>query len=127
MPTNKKRVQAYVNDATYLMLDDYASERKISVSEAVSELLQTANIPVYSPAENSTDYVTRSEFEQKIQALISHMENHFTRELARAETCWESAASHSAAVHNQIIKGLVDAHDSQARSLPSSPGSTVDT
>lgn len=67
MATTRKRVQAYVNDATYHLLKSYAESEKISISEAASRLLQTyltdgGTIPEHSASGGSSDFVTQKEF-----------------------------------------------------------------
>jgi hypothetical protein len=86
MSTSKKRIQAYVNDATYYLLQDYAQSCGISVSEAASRLLQThlgsiASSPSKPSMEKpSEDYLTKDEFDAfktSLAAELGRMEGRY--------------------------------------------------
>lgn len=71
MPTNKKRIQAYVNDATWAALQAYALSEGISISEAATRLLQThlssGSHAVSSALVDQSDFVTR----EQLQSLLA--------------------------------------------------------
>ena len=63
----RKRIQVYVNDATYAQIEEYAHREDVSISEAAGQLLNTHLVPASQPS--SSDYVTRREMELELAKL----------------------------------------------------------
>ena len=74
MPTDKKRIQAYVSPTTYQMIQGHAEAEGISVSEAAARILNTylGDSSTISQVDMS-QYITRQEFEAKIAAVLTQM------------------------------------------------------
>lgn len=63
MPTQKKRVQAFLSDELYQALSEYRQIHQVSVSEAVVNLLEKAlNISEKKNAIAETEYLTKKQF-----------------------------------------------------------------
>ena len=66
MGTKKKRIQVYVNDATYGQIEGYAQNHGVSISEAAGQLLSTqvVNAPLAS-----SQYVTKAQMTKALEQL----------------------------------------------------------
>ena len=65
----RKRIQVYVNDATYAQIEGYAHREDVSISEAAGQLLNTHLVAASQPT--SSDYVTHREMELELAKLES--------------------------------------------------------
>ena len=116
MPSNRKRVQAYVSLSTHAMLSDYASKEGISVSEAASQILQTYLVSDESPRignKTASNYVTK----QELSSVINQIEKLVTREIAIAETRWQSHSERLMAYQNSAIRVLADPKNAKLSDL----------
>lgn len=74
MPTDRKRVQAYVSLTTYQMIQGQAHAEGISVSEAAARILNTyLGSHSSAPQVDMSQFITRQEFESKIAAVLTEM------------------------------------------------------
>ena len=76
MPTDKKRIQAYVSSTTYQMIQGQAEAEGISVSEAAARILNTYLGDLSTASVSQVDmsqYITRQEFEAKMAAVLTQM------------------------------------------------------
>ena len=76
MPTDKRRIQAYVSPTTYQMIQGQAEAEGISVSEAAARILNTYLGDPSTASVSQVDmsqYVTKQEFEVKIAAILTQM------------------------------------------------------
>ena len=89
--TGKKRIQAYVSDAIYHMLEDQAQREGVSISEAAAQILSTYSSGPSSPS----GYVTREE-------MITYV----TEAVTRAETVWEAAATQEGHLQRMFMKEM---------------------
>ena len=108
MPTDKKRIQAYVSLSIYESLKDQAKSRNMSISELVSEILQTQSATVSSSTTSSADnsFVTRDELSSILQKFSLEIERKIIREVNIAETRWEANATAITSLNTSLIKGL---------------------
>lgn len=88
MPTNRRRVQTYVSPTTYAWLEAFAEEQGKSLSEVVSELLQTVcvdGVSISTPAFNHNNpYVTREEIDNLLHHFWERVTSLVVREIASA-------------------------------------------
>lgn len=89
--TGKKRIQAYVSDAIYYMLEDQAQREGVSISEAAAQILSTYS----SGSSSSSSFVTREE-------MVAYV----TEVVTRAETAWEAAATQEGHIQRMFIKEM---------------------
>ena len=76
MPTDKKRIQAYVSLTTYQMIQGQAESEGISVSEAAARILNTYLGDPSTASVSQVDmsqYITRQEFEARISGLLTEI------------------------------------------------------
>ena len=76
MPTDKKRIQAYVSPTTYQMIQGQAEAEGISVSEAAARILNTYLADSSTASVSQVDmsqYITRQEFEAKMAAVLTQI------------------------------------------------------
>lgn len=87
----RKRIQAYVNDATYAQIEGYAHREGLSISEAAGQLLSTHLVD--SAQSSTSDYVTRHEME----VMLARLE-------ARYQSICESLHLHSLELFGEMLK-----------------------
>ena len=119
MATDKKRIQAYVNDSTYQLLKDYSDREGCSISEAASSLLQTH---LTSGSDSSNALATGGQRHVTFNELID-FSNSLYAELGKLEGRYqayaENLASHQTSLFESILiaakndKLLPEASDSK--------------
>lgn len=122
MATDRKRIQAYVTDATYFSLEGLARSRGISVSSLVSEILQTTDsMPSSSSvAFNSSDFVTKQELVETVREIYAAM----GKLEGRYQAYCESVSSVTAGLLQESLKCLPELLSSDSSgSLSDSPSS----
>ena len=115
MPTDKKRIQAYVSLSTYESLKDQAESRNISISELVGEILQTQSTTIsgsnsgrsnFSSSDDS--FITRDQLNSILQEFSRDIERMIIREVNKAEAHWEANANVIASMDRSFAKLLYD-------------------
>ena len=88
MGTKKKRIQVYVNDATYGQIEGYAQEQGVSISEAAGQLLSTQ---VVGAASVDSQYVTRRQMQRALELLEARLSTICEMALAQQADLFGSA------------------------------------
>ena len=106
MKENRKRVQAYVSLSTYESLKSEAESRGISLSELVSETLQTELVSGgYSEAfVDGEGYVTKEQLRRVLGEFKCEIEREIIREVNKAELQWEANASALVAMNSSVAE-----------------------
>lgn len=99
MGTKKKRIQVYVNDATYGQIEGYAQERGVSISEAAGQLLSTQVVSAGATTMTDSQYVTRHELELQMQVMEAKYQAHCDQAIG-------FVAHQSKSAHEALLKGL---------------------
>ncbi len=102
MTTNRKRIQAYVNHATYNLLKSEAETRDISLSEYVGDILQTYDVS--SDSSSMSNFVTKRELEKFYQEIQKEMIREIQNAVSRSEAQWEAMATSITGIQNQAIE-----------------------
>ena len=106
MKVNKKRLQAYVSLSIYESLKLKAESRGISLSELVSETLQTQSVSS-SHSEISVDsdlYITKEQLRTVLEDFRREIERQMIREINKAELQWESNANTLVAMNSSMVE-----------------------
>ncbi len=78
MPTSKKRVQAFLTDELYESLTKYAETNQVSISQSVINLLESGlNFQKQEKSLDLSEYLTKKEFKETMDALIGRMNSNF--------------------------------------------------
>ena len=123
MPTDKKRIQAYVSLSTYESLKDKAESRSISISELVGEILQTQSTTVTDSNSSRSNlsslddsFVTKEQLSFILQEFGRDIERTIIREVNKAEAHWEANANVIASMNHSFAKLLYDSESSKKAS-----------
>lgn len=102
MTTNRKRVQAYVNHATYNFLKSEAESRNISLSEYVADILQTYDVS--SDSSSMANFVTKRELEKLYEEIQKEMIREIHNAVSRSEAHWEAMATSLTQIQSETMK-----------------------
>ena len=107
---NRKRIQAYVSLSIYESLKSQAETKGMSLSEFVSEILQTQSVSSSYDANpiKGNSYVTKEQFRVVLEEFRSNIERQIIREVNKAELQWESNANALVAMNSAISELMAD-------------------
>jgi hypothetical protein len=97
---SKKRVQAYVPPSTYRWLETVAENEEISVSQVVTDMIQTVEAGgVFSQAAFNNQYATKSEIDAVMSAFMKDVMILVGREVERRVLTLEESLSLAGLAH----------------------------